>query len=138
MSFVGWAITYVAALAAFLIVDLVWLGVVAKPLYSEHMGTLLRDDPRWGVALVFYALYVAGMLFFAVAPVLRGADDGSVWRAMAMGAGFGLVTYATYDLTSLSVIRGFGTAIAVIDIAWGTVLGAIVASIAYAVAGRFG
>ena len=136
MSIVGWTITYVAALAAFLVVDLVWLGVVAKPLYREHMGMLLRDDPRWGVALVFYTLYVAAMLFFAVGPVLRGAEGGSLWRAMAMGAGFGLVTYATYDLTSLSVIRGFGTAIAIIDIAWGTVLGAIVASVAYSVASR--
>ena len=97
---------------------------------------MLRDDPRWGVALVFYTLYVAAMLFFAVGPVLRGAEGGSLWRAMAMGAGFGLVTYATYDLTSLSVIRGFGTAIAIIDIAWGTVLGAIVASVAYSVASR--
>lgn len=138
MTIASWSLTYLAALVAFLVVDLTWLGVIAQPLYQRHMGPIMLDSPRWGVALVFYAVYVAGLLFFAVNPVLQAADGGSVLRVMAMGAAFGFVTYATFDLTTLSVIRGYNGTIAVIDMVWGTVLGSIVATVGYAVASRLG
>jgi uncharacterized membrane protein len=91
----------------------------------------MRPDPRWGAAILFYLLYVAALLVFAVLP---GLERGSLGRAAALGAGLGFICYCTYDLTNLSLARGFPTVVAVVDIAWGTVLSAGVAAVAYTLA----
>lgn len=127
-------IGYAAALVAFVGIDLVWLGWIARGLYLRDMGSLLRPAPSLPPAVAFYLLYAAGLMFFAVMPGVRG---GSVSQAMLLGAALGLVAYGTYDLTSLSVINGFGTRIALIDMAWGTVLSGAAAAVASAVMMRF-
>ncbi len=124
---------YAVAMVVFLALDLVWLGVVAQPLYDDQLGDLLRDPPNVGAAVAFYALFVAGLLFFVVDPALRA---GSWRRAWLGGAFFGLVTYATWDLTNLAVLDGFPLAVVPVDLAWGALLSATVAGTTYAVARR--
>jgi uncharacterized membrane protein len=113
-------------------IDLVWLGLVAKGFYRARLGELMRPDPRWGAAILFYLFYVAALLVFAVQP---GLERGSLGRATLLGAGLGFICYATYDLTNLALARGFPTLVAVVDIAWGTVFSAGVAAVAYKLAG---
>ena len=108
--------------------DMVWLGVVAKGLYARHMGSLLRPDVKWVPALIFYVLYVGAVVVFVVMPA---ADRRSLARALGMGAFFGLAAYATYDLTSLALIRDFPLIIVVVDLAWGTALTAVASGAGY-------
>lgn len=125
--------TYIGSLATFLLLDFAWLGAVARGFYRDQMGSLMRDQVQWTPAFVFYALFVAAILVFVVLPAV---ERGSLGRAAGMGAFFGLVTYATYDLTNLAVLRGFRTQLALVDMAWGTVLCAAVAVAGYLVAVR--
>lgn len=126
---------YAVSIVAFCALDAVWLGVVARAFYRQQLGDLLRPDPRWGAALVFYALFVAGVVLFVTLPAIGRESLG---RAVAMGALFGLVTYATYDLTSLAVMRGFPVLVAVVDLAWGAAISAAVAATGYLAAGWLG
>jgi uncharacterized membrane protein len=113
----------------FFAIDLVWLGVVAQGFYAKHLGHLLRPDVVWGAALVFYALYLAGVLVFAVLP---GLEAGSLVRTLALGAFFGLVAYATFDLTCMALMKDFPLVVVVVDLVWGTVLTATVSGAGYA------
>jgi uncharacterized membrane protein len=106
------------------LLDFIWLGYVAKKLYYGEMGKILLDKPNMVPALLFYFIYVIGVIVFVVNPAL--AND-SLAHAAGYGALFGLVAYATYDLTSLSVIRGFNVKIVAIDLLWGMTLTAVVA-----------
>lgn len=119
---------YLATAAVFFAVDLVWLGVVAQGFYAKHLGHLLRPDVRWGAALAFYLLYLVGVLVFAVLPALEAGSPG---RALALGALFGVVAYATFDLTCYALFAGFPPVVVVVDLIWGTVLTAGVAVAGY-------
>lgn len=123
---------YAVTAPILLAIDLVWLGLVAKDFYRSRLGELMRPDPRWGAALLFYLLYVAALLVFAVQPAL---ERSSLGRATVLGAGLGCICYATYDLTNLALMKGFPTIVAVVDIAWGAILSAGVAAVAYKLAG---
>lgn len=126
---------YAVSIVAFLALDAIWLGLVARSFYREQMGELLRSDPRWGAAALFYALFVAGIVLFVTLPAL---ERGSAGRALLLGALFGLITYATYDLTNLAVLRGFPTVVAVVDFAWGAAISAAVATVGYHAGGWLG
>lgn len=121
---------YALTAAVFFAVDLVWLGVVAAPFYRRQMGDLMRPDVLWAPALAFYALYIAGILVFAVLP---GLDAASLGRTVALGAFFGLVAYATFDLTSLALVRDFPAPMVAVDLVWGTVLTAGVAAAGFGI-----
>jgi uncharacterized membrane protein len=114
----------------FFAIDLVWLGVVAARFYREHLGHLLADQVRWGPALLFYLLFILGILVFAILPGLSGS---SLARALALGAFFGLVAYATFDLTCAALFKGFPTVVVVVDLVWGTCLSAVVAAAGYGI-----
>lgn len=127
-------VAYVVALALFLVLDLIWLGIVAKGLYAERIGSLLLDQPRWGVAAVFYALYILGLLYFAISASLPTGD----WQRAALnGALFGFFSYLTYNATNLSVMKGYDGLIAMVDTGWGTVLGAVVSAGTVLIMGMF-
>ncbi|HEX6247816.1 MAG TPA: DUF2177 family protein [Nocardioidaceae bacterium] len=119
---------YLLAMAVFLALDMVWLTLVAPDLYDRYLGDLLADEPNVAAAVLFYAIFVAGLLHFVVRPAL---EKESARDALVRGAAFGLVTYATWDLTSLAVIEGFPVTIAVIDMTWGAVLAAGVSTVTY-------
>jgi len=95
------------------------------------VGSLLRPDVKWVPALLFYLLYVTAVVVFVVMPA---AERRSFGRALALGAFFGLAAYATYDLTSLALIRDFPLIIVLVDLAWGIALTAVASSVGYAVA----
>ena len=122
---------YAATTPVLFAIDLAWLGLVAKDFYRSRLGDLMRPDPRWGAALLFYLLYVAALLVFAVLP---GLERASLPRTVALGAGLGFICYCTYDLTNLALAKGFPAIIAVVDIAWGTALSAAVAAAAFMLA----
>ena len=121
-------ITYAVSLLTFLALDFLWLGLVAKGFYRTHMGDLMRADIRWFPAFVFYGLFVFALLMFVVLPATGRASLSCV---VGLGALFGLVAYATYDLTNLAVLEGFSARLAVVDMAWGTVLSTIVSVTGY-------
>lgn len=110
---------YSATLTSFFAIDLVWLMWIARPTYVAEMGSLLRKEPQLAVAAIFYLIYAAGLMFFAILP---GLKSSSVTYSLFLGAALGLVAYGTYDLTNLSVVEGFNLRIALIDLVWGTVL----------------
>lgn len=124
---------YLIAAAVFLVLDLLWLGFVAKGLYERFLGDLLADEPNVAAAVLFYAIFLAGLVYFVIAPAV---EEGSLRSALLRGAAFGLVTYATWDLTSLAVIEGFPVAIVPIDVAWGAVLAASVSAVTFSVSRR--
>ena len=118
---------YAITLILFMGIDLVWLLGPGRPLYMAEIGSLLRSQPNLGAALAFYVLYTSGLTFFAVMPGFKATLP---LQALGLGALFGLMAYATYDLTNLAVINGFTTRIAMIDMAWGSVLSGAVAWLA--------
>lgn len=128
MSFLRLAGVYLLTLACFLVIDLVWLGWVARGLYARQLGALMRPDVRWGAAFLFYGIYVAGVLVLAVLP---GLERESAVRAATLGAVVGLVSYAAWDLTNLAVLKDFPTGIVALDMAWGTFLTAVVGLAGY-------
>jgi uncharacterized membrane protein len=124
------AAAYVAALAFFAVIDTLWLGIVARGFYRAELGDLLAPQVRLGPAILFYIVYVAGIIVFAVAPAIRAE---SLLTALVMGGLFGFFAYATYDLTNLATLRDWPLRMSVVDIAWGTALtamGAVVGSVA--------
>ena len=125
---------YLASAAAFLAMDMFWLGYIASSLYRDQMGQLMAPTFNIAAAAAFYVLFLVGVLIFAIQPALI---DGGVPRALMLGALFGFFSYMTYDLTCLAVIRDFPAKLALIDIAWGTVLTATAAAVGTAVAERF-
>lgn len=130
MSFTKLLGLYAICTAVFFAVDLVWLSTATKRIYQPYLGSLLTSEPKLGVAAVFYLLYVVGVVALAVIPGLReGALVGALWR----GALFGLLAYATYDLTNLATIEGWAWQVSAIDLVWGTTVTSIVS-----VAGYFG
>ena len=124
---------YLAAVIAFLAIDMVWLAVVARGFYRKHLGFLLADQPNWWAAGIFYLLFIAGLVVFVVMPAVQ---TGSLRRAVLLGGFFGLVTYATYDLTNHATVKGWPWIVTVVDMIWGTVLAASVSAVAY-LAGRW-
>lgn len=119
---------YLVSFIAFFAVDLVWLGVVANSLYKKYLGYIMSASPNWGAAIAFYLLYIAGLVFFVIAPAL---DKKSLSYAIYAGMFFGLVTYATYDLTNYATLKDWPVIITIIDLAWGSFLGASVSFITY-------
>ena len=119
-------IAYSAAILAFLVIDGIWLGVVAKNLYAEQMGGLLRDGFLVLPATGFYLAYTAGLVFLAVRPDQPALALSNV---ALYGAIVGFLAYGTYDMTNLATLRNWPAMLSVIDMLWGTVLSASVATV---------
>lgn len=112
-------IAYAAAAGTFFVIDMLWLGKIARAFYREQLGHLLADRFRMGVAGLFYAAYVVGVVIFAILPGLQAG----LWEvAFGYGALFGFFAYGTYDMTNLATLRRWPIEITVLDIAWGTFL----------------
>ena len=129
-----WIIAYVAAAISFGVLDALWLRWAAPNLYRPVIGEIMTDNIRVGAAGVFYLLYIAGMIWFAVKP---GLASGNVATAMLNGALLGGLCYATYDLTSQAVLKVWSTQISVMDILWGAFATAVASGIATWVTLRF-
>src|SRR5688572_3596908 len=114
---------YFITLIAFLGIDSFWLGFVAPSFYRSQIGHLMAENPNFVAAGIFYLLFVYGLLVFVVEPSIRSE---SLWNAVMTGGFFGLVTYATYDLTNFATLENWSLLIAVVDMAWGTILCSLV------------
>jgi uncharacterized membrane protein len=119
---------YFVTLLAFFAIDMVWLGLVARSFYYEQLGFLLNPNTNWVAAMIFYLLFILGILVFVVLP---GLKEDSLKATILRAALFGLVTYATYDLTNLATVKDWPLAITLIDLAWGTVLTIAVSSVGF-------
>jgi uncharacterized membrane protein len=119
---------YGVAVLTFLAIDLLWLGVIARSFYQTQIGHLMRSPVNWTAAIVFYLVFVTGIVVLVVWPAV---ERRSLTHALALGAVLGLVTYAAYDLTNLATLKGFPLTVAVVDLIWGTVLCATVSAITY-------
>jgi len=127
-------IAYIASGVVFIIFDLLWLGVIGKDLYASKLGSLMTENIVIPAAGLFYCMYLAGILLFAIHPALQ---TGSWKTAMVWGALFGFFTYATYELTNWAVIRDWPASLVAIDILWGVVLTSAVATTAYLITKLF-
>jgi len=122
---------YLLTVPVFFVIDIIWLGVIAKGFYRRNLGFILSPDVNWGAALTFYLIYIAGIIFFAVRPALA---SNTLRDAALLGGLFGFFTYATYDLTNMAMIKGWPLKIVVIDILWGTFLCMLVAGLSFLIA----
>lgn len=112
---------YAATALVMLVLDAIWLGLIAAPLYQQGIGHLMAPQPRLGVAAIFYLLYPLGIVIFAVAARPAGA-----WQpTLLAGALFGFFAYATYDLTNLATLKGWPIGLSLIDVAWGSLASAV-------------
>ncbi len=126
---------YLITLPVFLGIDMIWLTLVAKNFYAKQIGYLMTKNPNLLAAFIFYLIFIAGLIVFVITPAL----DKKMWTyAILAGAFFGLVTYATYDLTNLATIKDWPLIVTVIDLIWGVVLSASVSVISYFIASKNG
>jgi len=131
MGILFWIKLYLATVPVFFAIDMLWLGVLARSFYQTNLRHLLSPEVNWPAAFVFYFIYIAGILLFAVRP---GLEAQSLGKACLWGALFGFFTYATYDLTNLATLRDWPLNVVLVDIAWGTVLCTLVAGGSYLLA----
>ncbi len=124
---------FLIALPVFFAIDMLWLAVVAKNFYQKQIGFLMRPDINWLAAIIFYLLFIIGLLIFVITPAMVKQS----WaHALLYGALFGLVTYATYDLTNLATVKDWPLLVTLVDLVWGSVLAASVSVITYLIANR--
>lgn len=126
--------SYLVTFIVFMSIDLIWLGVVAKNLYSRELGYIMSPKPNWLAAIIFYLLFVGGIVFFVLNPALAKES----WKyALFVGMLFGFITYSTYDLTNLATLKDWPILITFVDLAWGTTLGGITAVLSYFIVNKF-
>lgn len=123
-----YVLAYLATAVAFCALDFAWLTVVAPKFYQAQIGPLLLEKPNLPPAMAFYLLYVAGLVVFCVLPAL----NASQWaRSLLLGALFGFVAYATYDLSNLATLKGWTTQISLVDMCWGALASALASTAGY-------
>lgn len=130
MTYLQLVYLYLILAPMFAVIDILWIGGVAKNFYMQHIGNLL-GDVRATPAVVFYALYTIGIIVFAISP---GIEYGSVVRAVVLGALLGLVAYGTYDLTNLATLKSWPVIVVIVDMVWGMVVTAAMAALGYGIA----
>jgi uncharacterized membrane protein len=124
---------FIIALPVFFVIDMVWLVLVAKKFYQEQIGFLMKPDINWFAAIIFYLLFIAGLIVFVISPAV---EKHSWVHALLFGALFGLITYATYDLTNLATLKDWPLLVTVVDLIWGSVLASSISLITYLIANK--
>lgn len=125
---------YLITFLTFLAIDSLWLGLVAPSFYRSQIGYIMAETPNFFAAGLFYLVFIFGMVVFIVDP---GVREGTLIQSVSRGALFGLVTYATYDLTNLATVEGWPVLLTVVDLTWGTVLSAAVTLVSVWAGRRF-
>jgi uncharacterized membrane protein len=126
-------LTYAVSVPVFFIVDMIWLGVIAKGFYHNALEPLLTPNINWIAAIIFYLLFLVGVLIFALLP---GMERRSLVYTIKMAALFGFIAYATYDLTNLATLRDWPLMLSIVDMIWGSFLSASTATITYLIMSR--
>ena len=125
---------YLIVFIVFFAIDILWLGFVAKDLYGKHLGHLMRDKTNWPAAVIFYMIFIGGLMFFVLNPAL---EKSSYAYALIVGGLYGFITYSTYDMTNLATLKDWPLTITIIDITWGTVLNALTAMVSFFIINLF-
>lgn len=125
---------YPLTLAILLVIDGIWLTVIAKNLYAHELAGLMTSHINWGAALLFYVLFSIGIVRFVIHPAL---SQKSARKCLQLGLLFGLVAYATYDLTNLATIKDWPITITMVDLTWGSCVTAVTAFISYSISRKF-
>jgi uncharacterized membrane protein len=123
--------TYLLTVPVFFAMDMIWLGVIAKSFYAKQLSNFLTSNVNWVAAIIFYLLYIIGIIYFAVLP---GIEKNSLKTVIISAALFGGLAYATYDLTNLATLKNWPMPIVIVDIIWGVVLTTTVAIASYNIA----
>ena len=126
-------LTYAVSVPVFFAVDMIWLGVIAKGFYRKSLEPLLTPNINWIAAIIFYFLFLVGILVFALLP---GMEKRSLGYTVVMAALFGFIAYATYDLTNLATLRDWPLMLSIVDMLWGGFLSASTATITYLIMSR--
>ncbi len=126
---------FAIALPVFFAIDMLWLGIVAKDFYRTQIGTLMKSDVNWTAAIIFYLIFIVGLVVFVISPAV---EKDSWTHAVFFGALFGFVCYATYDLTNLAVAKDWPLLVTIVDMAWGAVLAASVSTVTFFIAIKIG
>jgi len=124
---------FLIALPVFFVIDMLWLVLVAKKFYQEQIGFLMKPDINWPAAIIFYLLFISGLVIFVISPAF---EKHSWIHAILFGGLFGLITYATYDLTNLATLKDWPLLVTVVDLIWGTVLASSISLITYLIANK--
>ena len=130
MPFPKLVASYLLTTLVFFAIDMVWLGFLAKGLYQKYLGGFLSDQVNWTAAIIFYLLFIIGIFVFVILPAV---EKNSITSALVLGAFFGFITYATYDLTNLATLKNWPLPIVFIDLAWGAVLTSLVSIAGYGI-----
>lgn len=126
-------LTYAVSVPIFFVVDMIWLGVIARGFYRKALEPLLAPNINWTAAIVFYFLFLVGILIFALLP---GLEKRSLSHTMLMAAIFGFIAYATYDLTNLATLRDWPVMLSIVDMIWGSFLSTSTATLTYLIMSR--
>jgi uncharacterized membrane protein len=120
---------FLVTLVAFFAIDMLWLGLIARSFYRKHLGFIMAPTTNWTAAIIFYLLFILGILVFVVVPGLQQGQ--SLQTVLIRAALYGLVTYATYDLTNLATLKDWPVFLTIVDMTWGTVLSLLVSYISF-------
>lgn len=126
---------YLIALPVFFAIDFIWLALIARKFYLEQLGSLMKSNINWPAALIFYALFIVGLIIFVISPAI---EKKSLLQALIMGGLFGFFAYATYDLTNLATLKNWPFTLTIVDMIWGTILAASVSAITFLIASKLG
>ncbi len=124
---------YLIIFAIFLIVDLIWLNLIAKNLYQKEIGSLLLKSPNLFPAILFYLLFIVALLVLVLVP---GIQSYTLAKTILLGAIFGFITYATYDLTNLATLQGWSVKMTIIDLIWGTSVSTLITFLGYIIGSK--
>lgn len=119
---------FFTALPIFLVVDFIWLTLIAKSFYQKYIGYLMKTTPNITAAVIFYLIFIVGLTVFVIKP---GLDKKSLIDCILLGSLFGLVTYATYDLTNLATIKDWPLIVTIIDLIWGSFISVLVSVLSF-------
>ncbi|MDN5343495.1 MAG: hypothetical protein PWP28_2375 [Oceanotoga sp.] len=125
---------YVISFIVFFIIDILWLGLIAKNIYNKYLGYIIKDNFNWIAAIIFYIIFIIGIQFFVLNPAI---EKQSVLYAFLVGGIFGFITYSTYDLTNLATVKQWPISITIIDIIWGSILSSLTSGISYLIINFF-
>ncbi len=119
---------YIIAFIIFLAIDAIWLGLVAPKFYKAQIGHLMAERPNLIAALIFYLIFIVGVVYFVIQP---GVESQNIGKVLLSGALFGFMTYATYDLTNLATLKDWPITVTIVDLIWGTSLSTLIGLFTY-------
>ncbi len=119
---------YVIAFVIFIAIDAIWLGLIAPKFYKAQIGHLMSEKPNFIAAIVFYLIFIVGVVYFVINPAVEAQ---SMSKVLIAGALFGFMTYATYDLTNLATLKDWPIQVTIVDLIWGTSLSTLIGLFTY-------